>query len=510
MRANCQFKFLTKIVILILCGCIYSIELSAQFKNNVWCFGDSALIDFTSGVPVSGVSSLDTRGSCISISDTNGDLLFYGNTRAGIGNPSGLLWNKVNQLMLNGDSIAGSGWYHELVIVPNPADDSLYYLFSIGVTYSIGLLYSIIDMKGDNGLGAVIQKNIPLLGSIRMVDCLTAIKHGNGRDWWVIGRESTFHLGTSNNSWYVYLISPSGISNIAIQNIGSLNGTNSGRLSFSSASNKLCFVSLPGLLELYDFDRCSGIISNPLNIEPVPPGAPYPYYWSSEFSQSGRYLYVTSSTVIGKLWQYDTWATNIAATKTLIWQMTFPPATIGSVKRGPDNKIYLSCAWNDSTNSNNYPYPPTAYYTENMNLSVINSPDSAGAACDFQPWSFYLGGKRTYWGLPNNPDYDLPALVGSPCDTLVSQNELAGAEGSLQVYYHPAWEKAFINASHLKGKIGNLLVYDLQGKVIHSEPLRIQNGYYTRDLSMIGRADGMYMVVVETEQGRLVKKVIIE
>ena len=147
-------------------------------RNNVWCFGDSALIDFTSGVPVSGVSSLDTRGSCISISDTNGDLLFYGNTRAGIGNPSGLLWNKVNQLMLNGDSIAGSGWYHELVIVPNPADDSLYYLFSIGVTYSIGLLYSIIDMKGDNGLGAVIQKNIPLLGNIRMVDCLTAIKHG--------------------------------------------------------------------------------------------------------------------------------------------------------------------------------------------------------------------------------------------------------------------------------------------------------------------------------------------
>ncbi|MBK9423563.1 MAG: T9SS type A sorting domain-containing protein [Bacteroidetes bacterium] len=50
----------------------------------------------------------------------------------------------------------------------------------------------------------------------------------------------------------------------------------------------------------------------------------------------------------------------------------------------------------------------------------------------------------------------------------------------------------------------------MQGKVIHSEPLRIQNGYYTRDLSMIGRANGVYLVVVETEQERLVKKVIIE
>ncbi|MBK7390742.1 MAG: hypothetical protein IPI23_17195 [Bacteroidetes bacterium] len=143
---------------LILACSIIAYGVNAQKRGNVWCFGDSALIDFNSGVPVPGISSLDTRGTCISISDNNGDLLFYGNTRAGIGNPSGLLWNKVNQLMTNGDSIAGSGWYHELVIAPKPADDSLYYLFSIGVTYSIGLLYSIIDMKGDNGLGAVIQK----------------------------------------------------------------------------------------------------------------------------------------------------------------------------------------------------------------------------------------------------------------------------------------------------------------------------------------------------------------
>jgi hypothetical protein len=148
----------------------------------------------------------------------------------------------------------------------------------------------------------------------------------------------------------------------------------------------------------------------------------------------------------------------------------------------------------------------------NMNLSVINSPDSLGTACDLQPFSFYLGGKRSYAGLPNNPDYDLPAFAGSPCDTLVSQNELAGAAavGSLHVYYHSDWEKAFINASNLKGKTGKLLVYDMQGKVIHAEPLRIQNGYYTRDLSMMGRADGVYLVVIETEQERLVKKVIIE
>ncbi|MBK7970804.1 MAG: T9SS type A sorting domain-containing protein [Bacteroidetes bacterium] len=77
-------------------------------------------------------------------------------------------------------------------------------------------------------------------------------------------------------------------------------------------------------------------------------------------------------------------------------------------------------------------------------------------------------------------------------------------------FYNSNWTMLFINASNLKSKTGKLMVYDMQGKIIHSEPLRLQNGYYTKDLSMIGRAEGVYLVVVETEQERLVKKVLID
>ncbi|MBK8414856.1 MAG: hypothetical protein IPL22_10415 [Bacteroidetes bacterium] len=111
--------------------------------------------------------------------------------------------------------------------------------------------------------------------------------------------------------------------------------------------------------------------------------------------------------------------------------------------------------------------PDSVYNVVNMNLSVINFPDSLGLACDFQPFSFYMGGKRAYKGLPNNPDYDLPALAGSPCDTLVGLVEAPeNLQAALNVFYHKAWEKAFINASNLKGKAGKLLVYDMQGKVV--------------------------------------------
>ncbi|MBL7915600.1 MAG: T9SS type A sorting domain-containing protein [Bacteroidia bacterium] len=68
----------------------------------------------------------------------------------------------------------------------------------------------------------------------------------------------------------------------------------------------------------------------------------------------------------------------------------------------------------------------------------------------------------------------------------------------------------FINASNLNCKSDMLLVYDMQGKVVHSEPLRIQNGYYTRDLLMIGYAKGMYLITIQTEKERLTKKMMVE
>src|SRR5689334_6920422 len=90
----------------------------AQKQNNIWCFGDSAGINFngTIGVPI--FTSVDSRGSCVSVCDTNGNLLFYANTRATIAGNTTLVFNRQNQLMQNGTGIVGEGWYHELIILP--------------------------------------------------------------------------------------------------------------------------------------------------------------------------------------------------------------------------------------------------------------------------------------------------------------------------------------------------------------------------------------------------------
>ncbi len=484
----------------------------AQKRGAVWCFGDSALVDFSDTTNiVTGHSAVKSRGSCVSISDSVGNLVVYSYTRAGVNHNTTLLKNNQDSLIQFGDSIVGEGWYRELVLLPYPESDSLYILFSIGVTGSSqkGFYYSIVDMSLNGGLGAVIQKNVQL-ENFKTVDCLSAVKHGNGRDWWVIYRRWNNSPSAPNNEWYECLVTPSGIFQQPFQTVGSTQSSGFGNIAFNKLGTKVAYINYPGLIELYDFDRCTGLISNPVTIQPESSQAPWPENWSAEFSPSGDLLYVSQIAAFPPdscyLIQFDLNATNISLSADTIWKSPYFE-NMGQLKLAPDGKVYLTTNFGGG-----YPYSDSTYNYINMNLSVINSPDSIGSACDLQPFSFYLGGKRSYFGLPNNPDYDLPALAGSPCDTLVSQNELAGAAavGSLHVYYHTDWEKAFINASNLKGKTGNLLVYDMHGKVVHSEPLRIQNGYYTRDLSMEGYAKRMYLITIQTEKEQLTKKMMVE
>ena len=117
-----------KVWLLVFISCINIITTYSQKQNNIWCLGDSAGIDFNNLLnPVTFSSVLDTRGSCVSIADTNGQLLFYANTRATIPGKTTLVWNKNNQLMEGGDSIFGEGWYNELLILPFPGNVNTYY-----------------------------------------------------------------------------------------------------------------------------------------------------------------------------------------------------------------------------------------------------------------------------------------------------------------------------------------------------------------------------------------------
>ncbi len=499
-----------KYSIIIFLFCSYSVF--SQNQNSTWIFGDSAGIDFSNiNNPLPLFSSMDGRGSCASISDSSGNLVFYCYNKTGINDYSTFVYNYMNDTIQNGNDLNGQGAFNQVTIIPIPNQTNNYYIFYNGIFSTQGFYYSLVDMNLNAGLGSVVLKNIPLIVNTRMADCVRAISHGNGRDWWIVAKLSSTNL-TQINRFFVFLISPSGIANPIIQDFGNATDGDFQRFCFNNQGNKIMLVNTLGLMTEYDFDRCTGIISNPNMIYPEQTSNLSRFLWEGSYSPNDSIIYVTTTWYsfpndTSRLLQYNLYASNIPASCDTLFEIKHPvqPA---AVRLAPDSKIYISSYYDWGFPG--YPYPDSVYNQYNMNLGVINSPDNLGAACNFQPFSFYLGGKRTYSGLPNNPNYELGSWVGSPCDTLgVGMHELEVKSGAtLFVFYSIDWQKLFVNAQNIKGKNCVLQVFDINGREIFSSSKKTEPPYFTQDVNCLSYAKGMYIVSLRTEKEMLVKKFV--
>jgi hypothetical protein len=120
--------------------------------------------------------------------------------------------------------------------------------------------------------------------------------------------------------------------------------------------------------------------------------------------------------------------------------------------------------------------------------------------------------------LPNNSNYALGKLIGSPCDTLnVGLNEVEiKSNAELIVFYHSTWQKLFVNAQNIKGKNAVLQIFDVTGKMVytnareHPSGLRVSRGYVTMDINCTTFAKGMYIVSLQTDKEILTKKFMKE
>jgi hypothetical protein len=487
---------------------------TGQYNGNYWCFGDSAYIDWSNPQnPIVGSAAFYWRNGSSTIGDSSG-LLLYASRLNNILPNNCCVWNRNNNIITDGDHIYGSAWYHSSLFIPDPGNDSIIYLFTSGVTNDpYGFYYSKINYKANGDSGVVIQKNVQL-NNFPAFDGLMGVKHGNGRDWWVIFQRWYQPSGAiSSDTFYVYLFTPSGLLGPFNQSIGSTHSTNLGHSVFSNEGNTFANISIRGLIELYNFDRCTGLITSSIPIEQEPATSPYTHWYGScAFSPDDSKLYVLEgmqNNDTAYLWQFDLNASNIANSKIAIDSFADPLVGVYQLKLAPDQKIYLTAF--DRNFGWPYPDTSTAYTTINNNLSVINYPDSLGATCDFQPFSFNLGTGRSYFGLPNNPDYELGAWVGSPCDTLtvsLTENDEKN-DVFFQAWYNHEWNMIHVNASKLKGKSGVLRLFDLEGRVVYEREVEvIQGGYYTNEITVNGIASGVYIVSLTTEKDKVQSKVL--
>jgi hypothetical protein len=502
---------------------IFGLTANAQFTDRYWCFGDSAGIDFINlNNPIAGESILRARGTCASICDSVGNLIFYG------GSPNidiwippnppytynyGYLVNKQHHKISNGDSLVSALWYQEMLILPKPGNLQQFYVFTAGVTSSSnnqGLYYNVVDMSLNNGAGYVLQKNVQLL-NFRISDALAAVKHGNGRDWWLLCK--SWDPALAMNDFYLYLVNPAGITGPFHQNIGVLNVGGFQRNEFTKDGQFLYSCTTDNLIERYSFDRCTGQLSNVYQLSPISTTVGK-FYWSLALSPDGSKMYTTSiqqgpNHDISYLVQYDLNAPNFLASADTLYSLSYDENSLACIQPGPDGKLYVSSMWNKYDCAFDYLYCDTTWNTVNSNLSVINAPDSIGAACDFQPFSFSLGGHRTYVGLPNNPNYELGPWIGGGCDSLtVGIGEESLITSKMFVYFNNDWQTAFVNAQNLKGKKGQLQLFNISGALLYQTEAPIYNGYFTSNVNIAPYSSELFIVKLTTDKEMLTVKFV--
>jgi len=446
---------------------------------------------------------MDGRGSCASISDSSGNLLFYTETYVSLAKT--IVWNSMHDTMYNGaDSIIGDGLYNELQIIPFPGNNHLFYLFHTGAhTYFDGIYYSLIDMGLDQGRGAVVLKSVTINNN-RIADCIQVVKHANGRDWWIISKLSSSPF-TSYNRFIVYLISPSGISQEINYDFNDAKDIDFQKIIINPEGSKIMSLRLNGFMCEYDFDRCSGVINNPQVIYPeITTPSLNRLFWEGSYSPDGNLFYVSTSRWTGVdqsyLIQYDLSVNPVSASADTL-DSSLAPVGPGAIRLAPDGKIYYSRAY-ESPGHNSFPYADTMYNYINMNLSVINNPDQPGAACDFQPFSFYLGGKRTYYGLPSNPDYQLGPVIGSACDSLLnSVDDRIVEEIRIEVFPNPFLKTiTFQSISQIDGM---LKVYNKLGNIVFSKQV---SGNQSLDLAFL--PSGNYVIEIIGSENVFRKRIV--
>ena len=277
------------------------------------------------------------------------------------------------------------------------------------------------------------------------------------------------------------------------------------KIIFNSEGTKIMCVNLRGYMCEFNFDRCTGIINNPLLIYPeitVPPSTRL--FWEGSYSPNDQLFYCSTNRSNNMdqsyLIQYDLTASNVSSTADTL-DNTLAPIGPGAIRLAPDNKIYYSRAY-ESPGVNSFPYADSMFNYINMNLSVINEPNQLGSACNFQPFSFNLGGKRTYYSLPNNPQYDLGPVIGSVCDSLLNIVEDRNFEDiKVKVFPNPFSKSITIHSLSISDVELNL--YNNLGSLLLTKKFR-----ENIQLVLSFLASGTYHLELISEKSVVIKKIV--
>jgi hypothetical protein len=472
-------------------------------RDYTWVFGDPLFhtdfngsgINFNSSpinvFPFPHELKIATSSGCIS--DMNGQLLFFTDGMR--------VADCVGEIMPHGDSLCFNLGYlyadklklsfippQGVLILPKPLDDLRYYIIQIEADTSNSIIQiicpnvslHIVDMSMNLGKGDVISKNSILIDDTVGFGTISAVRHGNGLDWWVLIPDDKLPIINS------ILITAEGVQSVNKQIIGAenLNGWGSAGSSFSPTGNKYALyrqypVAGSHNIGLFNFNRCTGLLDSCIDFS----FSDSAFGLGLAFSANSRYLYFTTDKYI---YQFDVLSSNVAGSRQIVgtydgyWVPGHPIPAFGNPMLGPDNKIYITG-------------------THSEYFHVINNPDSPGLNCNFSQRAFQLPYRNLANSIPNNPNYRLGPLYGSECYTGVDNQE-PSLPPIIQVYPNPAVDHLTVDigASTQNEPIQLLVFNSLAEKMETTQAGRFQ-AIVTLDVSSY--PPGMYYGMLKNSKG---------
>lgn len=425
--------------------------------------GDVILLNFNNEpVDIKTVKTVDGFfgfGALSTMSDADGNLIFY---------TSGCyVVNAAHEVMENGDSInpgfiqqnicqdGNSNNLGGAISIPWPDSPNQYLLFvndyqkiyfpgdPDGQGCAMNLYFNVIDMKKNNGLGAVVLKNQVALTDTMPRNSIEACLHANGRDWWVLTPEAR------TNCYHLTLITPLGIafSKVVCSGKKWSKMDESGQALFTPDGKKFVRFNRDNGIHIYGFDNELGDLFGDLHIpvDDFDTGTAM----GVSVSPNSRYLYVSA---IDKLFQYDLEAQDVAGSRILLMTTDFfldpfYPSIFTLSGLGPDGKIYVAGG------------------SSHQSLHVIHRPDCAGLSSLPERRGISLT-SWNYYGMPNMPHFRNEVST-YPCDSFVvhTYTPIDGRE-SIVVFPNPAVDQVTIRMNHPLPKGTWWILHDQLGREV--------------------------------------------
>ena len=393
---------------------------------------------------------------------------------------------------------ATGGYYHNqqstvLLPLPETTDSAmLMYWDNLG-----RLHHAVFTMNGNPNDSTPVPIVSNLTDSVTYK--LIPIRHGNGKDWWVLTRAA------NTNTWLRYLVTRQGVQGPWHQ-AGQYNGSHfwddDGKAFYSDSWQRIFTPNLAYYtqdttnIRSWGFDRWTGLLCCEDSI-PLPIRHGEGNLIGTALSPSGSYLYYTS-------WEYA--ALGYSRLSRIDLRASGHPITTidthfnGGVPGGELNYTLL-CLGPDGKLYMGYATDPSSADTLSRYLGVIEAPDDT-VNCRFKAKGLFIGQQNIEAiSMPSMPDYTL-GVSTTPAGVAKGQ---AAVQSALRVYPNPSQGGANVLYELPNGQTATLRLTDLAGRQLWQAQVAASG---TLALPQ-GLAAGAYTLSLQSESGTTTTRYIV-